>query len=191
MSDLSLQPLPLPGLFCLQQKVHEDDRGRFARLFCEGSLAALGEPLHVRQINHSRTLARGSVRGLHFQFPPHAESKLICCLRGAVWDVAVDLRQGSPTFLHWHAEHLQAGDGRSLLLSPGFAHGFQTLSDDAELLYLHSADYAPEHEGGLLADDPRLAIAWPLPLAGRSARDLSHPPLTDSFTGIHLSGVNL
>jgi dTDP-4-dehydrorhamnose 3,5-epimerase len=186
MSELSLQALPLAGLYCLQQAVHADERGRFARLFCEGSLAAFGQPLHVRQINHSRTALRGTVRGLHFQHPPQAESKLICCLRGAVWDVAVDVRRSSPTFLYWHAERLEAGDGRSLLLPPGFAHGFQALSDDAELLYLHSADYAPDYEDGLLADDPRLAIDWPLPIAQRSARDCAHSELTGSFTGVDL-----
>ena len=186
MSELGLQALPLAGLFCLQQKIHEDQRGRFTRLFCEGSLAAFGQPLHVRQINHSRTALRGTVRGLHFQHPPQAESKLICCLRGAVWDVAVDVRQGSATFLHWHAERLEAGDGRSLLLPPGFAHGFQALTDEAELLYLHSADYAPQYEAGLLAEDPRLAIDWPLPVLQRSARDAAHPLLTDSFTGVSL-----
>lgn len=186
MSELSLQALPLAGLFSLQHKVHEDERGRFARLFCQGSLAAFGQPLQIRQINHSRTAQRGSVRGLHFQYPPHAETKLITCLRGAVWDVAVDLRRGSATFLHWHAERLDAGDGRSLLLPPGFAHGFQALSDDAELLYLHSADYSPEHEGGLSPADERLAIAWQLPVSNLSARDAAHPPLATDFQGVEL-----
>lgn len=186
MSELSLVALPLAGLFSLQHKVHEDERGRFARLFCQGSLAAFGQPLQIRQINHSRTAQRGTVRGLHFQYPPHAESKLISCLRGAVWDVVVDLRRGSATFLHWHAECLEAGDGRSLLLPPGFAHGFQTLNDDAELLYLHSADYTPSHEGGLSPSDPRLAINWPLPLNNLSARDAAHPLLGGDFQGVEL-----
>lgn len=186
MSDLQLIELPLPGLFTLQHRVHQDERGRFARLFCEGSLQAFGQPLHIRQINHSRTSQRGTVRGLHFQFPPQAESKLITCLRGAVWDVAVDVRQGSPTFLRWHAERLEAGDGRSLLLPAGFAHGFQALSDDAELLYLHSADYSPGYEGGLSVSDPRLAIDWPLPIQGLSARDAAHPWLGENFQGVAL-----
>ena len=184
MSELSLRALPLEGLFSLQHKAHEDERGRFARLFCQGSLAVIGQPLQIRQINHSRTALRGTVRGLHFQYPPHAETKLITCLRGAVWDVAVDIRRGSATFLHWHAEHLQAGDGRSLLLQPGFAHGFQALSDDAELLYLHSADYSPEHEGGISACDPNLAITWPLPASHLSARDATHPLLAADFQGV-------
>ncbi len=186
MSELRLRELPLAGLFVLTHKVHEDERGRFARLFCVGSLEAFGQPLAIRQINHSRTRECGTVRGLHFQRPPHSEAKLITCLRGAVWDVAVDVRAGSPTFLHWHAERLEAGDGRSLWLPPGFAHGFQALTDDAELLYLHSADYTPGHEDGLSVTDPRLAIGWPLPVKNLSPRDAGHPLLSDEFQGVRL-----
>ena len=185
MSDLLLQSLPLAGLFSVQHKRHGDARGQFARLFCEGGLSELGAPFHVRQINHSRTLGAGSVRGLHYQQGETPEAKLITCLRGEVWDVAVDLRSGSPTFLQWHAERLCAGDGRSLLIPAGFAHGFQVLSDEAELLYLHSADYAPGHEGGLSVHDPRLAIDWPLPVKNLSARDANHPWLDHHFTGVH------
>ncbi|MCY1415354.1 dTDP-4-dehydrorhamnose 3,5-epimerase [compost metagenome] len=184
MSELHLHELPLRGLFSLQHKRHEDARGQFSRLFCEGSLGALGTPFHVRQINHSCTRGEGSVRGLHYQQGDVPEAKLITCLRGEVWDVAVDLRPDSPTFLHWHAEHLRAGDGRSLLVPAGFAHGFQVLSDDAELLYLHSADYAPGKEGGLSVHDPRLAIAWPLPVKNLSARDAAHPGLDQHFAGV-------
>ncbi|AGZ36245.1 dTDP-4-keto-6-deoxy-D-glucose epimerase [Pseudomonas sp. SWI6] len=184
MTDLRLQALPLDGLFSVQHKRHGDARGQFARLFCETSLGELGTPFQVRQINHSHTLGQGSVRGLHYQLGDTPEAKLITCLRGEVWDVAVDLRQGSPTFLQWHAEHLRAGDGRSLLIPAGFAHGFQVLSEEAELLYLHSADYAPGREGGLSVHDPKLAIAWPLPVKNLSARDAEHPWLTPSFTGV-------
>lgn len=184
MSEFMLSPLPLVGLFRVQHKHHADQRGHFSRLFCEGSLASFGQPFHIRQINHSCTREQGSVRGLHYQNGPQAESKLITCLRGEVWDVAVDLRAGSPTFLHWHAEHLRAGDGRSLLLPAGFAHGFQALTDDAELLYLHSADYAPEHEAGLSVLDPQLSIAWPLAVKNLSARDASHPLLDSRFAGV-------
>lgn len=184
MSALALTELPLLGLFCLQHKVHEDARGRFSRLFCEGSLDVAGQPFHVRQINHSVTREKGSVRGLHYQQAAQGEAKLITCMQGAVWDVAVDIRKGSATFLQWHAEYLVAGDGRSLLLPPGFAHGFQALSDDAQLLYLHSADYDPEYEGGLAVDDPRLAISWPLPIINLSTRDASHPLLDHHFQGV-------
>ncbi len=186
MSELSLHALPLKGLWQLQHARHSDERGGFARLFCQASLASAGVAMNIRQINHSVTRQRGAVRGLHYQVPPQAEYKLITCLRGEVWDVAVDVRAGSPTFLHWHAERLCAGDGRSLLLAPGLAHGFQALSDDAELLYLHSADYSPAHEGALSVHDPRLAIAWPLPIAQLSARDQQHPFIDASFAGVAL-----
>lgn len=186
MSEFLLNPLPLAGLFSVQHKRFQDQRGHFARLFCEGSLSAFGQPFHIRQINHSCTHERGSVRGLHYQTAAQPEAKLITCLRGEVWDVAVDLRPESPTFLHWHAEHLRAGDSRSLLIPAGFAHGFQALSDDAELLYLHSCDYAPEHETGLSANDPRLAISWPLPVKNLSLRDAGHPWLDARFAGVRL-----
>ncbi|SDS90664.1 dTDP-4-dehydrorhamnose 3,5-epimerase [Pseudomonas fuscovaginae UPB0736] len=186
MSEFLIQALPLEGLFNVQHKHHADQRGQFSRLFCEGSLTAFGTPFHIRQINHSCTRERGSVRGLHYQNAQAPEAKLITCLRGEVWDVAVDLRPDSPTFLHWHAEHLRAGDGRSLLLPAGFAHGFQALSDDAELLYLHSADYTPQSEGGLSVLDPRLAITWPEAVKNLSARDASHPLIDVSFPGVRL-----
>ncbi|ATR82377.1 dTDP-4-dehydrorhamnose 3,5-epimerase [Pseudomonas sp. HLS-6] len=184
MSQYALHPLPLGGLFRVEHRRHEDERGAFARLFCEGSLQAFGQPFHIRQINHSCTVGRGSVRGLHYQNAEQPEAKYITCLRGEVWDVVVDLRPASPTFLQWHAEHLCAGDGRSLLIPAGFAHGFQVLSEGAELLYLHSADYAPQHEGGLSVHDPRLSIAWPLPVKNLSTRDAGHLWLDDRFAGV-------
>ncbi len=184
MSDLQLQALPLAGLSRVSHKRHEDARGHFSRMFCEGSLSTLGQAFHIRQINHSFTREVGSVRGLHYQQASYPEAKLISCLRGEVWDVVVDLRPGSATFLHWHAERLKAGDGCGLLIPAGFAHGFQALTDDVELLYLHSADYSPEHEAGLSVHDPRLAIAWPLPVKNLSARDRSHPLFDPSFAGV-------
>ncbi|MDU8359796.1 dTDP-4-dehydrorhamnose 3,5-epimerase [Pseudomonas syringae group sp. J309-1] len=186
MSEFMLHALPLEGLFSVQHKYHADERGHFSRLFCEGGLSQFGQPFHIRQINHSCTRERGTVRGLHFQNASLPEAKLISCLRGEVWDVAVDLRPDSATFLHWHAEYLRAGDGRSLLLPAGFAHGFQAMTDDAELLYLHSADYTPGHEGGLSVHDPRLSITWPLPVKNLSERDLSHPLLDAQFAGVRL-----
>ena len=138
----------------------------------------------MAQINHTLTRRRGTVRGLHFQNPPHAEDKLVSCLRGSVFDVGVDLRQGSATFLHWHGEILSADNGRGLLIPRGFAHGFQTLEDDCELLYLHSSAYVPKAEGALNARDPRLNIHWPLEFTDISERDTNHPPITHEFTGI-------
>jgi dTDP-4-dehydrorhamnose 3,5-epimerase len=121
---------------------------------------------------------------MHFQNPPHAEMKLVRCLKGRVWDVAVDLRSGSPTFLRWHAEELAPEGARMLVIPEGCAHGFQALEPESELLYLHTAFYAPEAEGGVSYADPRLAITWPLPVSDLSPRDRSQPPIDHDFRGI-------
>jgi dTDP-4-dehydrorhamnose 3,5-epimerase len=175
---------PLPGLRVVRRLPRADARGFFERVFCAEELAQAGFPGPVAQINRSLTTVRGAVRGLHFQYPPHMEIKLVSCLGGAVYDVAVDLRAGSPTFLTWHAELLSEDNHTSLLLPAGFAHGFQTLSSETEMLYLHSAPYAPGFEGGLHPLDSRLGIAWPEPVACLSERDAGHPPLDPSFQGV-------
>jgi len=180
VAKLTLLPQPLAGLTVIQTAAFEDHRGSFARLFCAQELSALGMG-PIIQINHSLTRALGAVRGLHFQRPPKAEAKLVRCLAGRVLDVAVDLRAGSPTYLKWHAVELSAANRLALFLPRGFAHGFQTLTPDCELLYLHDECYSPEHEGGLRFDDPALAIPWPLPAADLSARDQGHPLLAAGF----------
>ena len=184
MTRVRKLPLSIEGLACIEREPIGDARGSFARLFCDEVYAGLGWPGPVRQINHSRTRGKGSVRGMHFQRAPALEAKLVTCIAGAVFDVAVDLRPDSPTFLRWQGVELAGGDARSLLLPEGFAHGFQVLSDEAELLYFHSAPYAPEHEGGLSPSDPALAIDWPLPIANLSPRDAAHPAIDDHFAGI-------
>lgn len=184
MSKFKLIPAPLPGLTLVERQRIQDHRGFFSRFFCAEELAQAGFRLPVAQMNHTFTARKGAVRGLHFQHPPHAEDKLISCLHGEIFDVAVDLRRDSPTFLRWHAEILSGDNARSLLVPQGFAHGFQTLTDGCELLYLHSRPYASQAEGALNVADPRLAIDWPLPVCDLSARDSSHPFLTLEFTGI-------
>ena len=177
MQRLSADPTPLPGVLRVQRHPVGDARGALARLFCRDILAAAGWHWPVAQVNHTVTRERGTVRGLHFQRSPAAEAKLVHCLQGAVWDVVVDLRPGSPTHLQWHAELLSADNGHALLIPPGCAHGFQTQEDDVHMLYVHSAAHAPAHEGGVHPLDPRLAIAWPLPVQHLSPRDQTHPPL--------------
>lgn len=174
---------PLSGLRILQRKPIGDGRGYLERLFCAEELLALVPGKHLAQINHTLTANRGTVRGLHFQRPPHAETKFVSCLRGEVFDVAVDLRHNSPTFLRWHAEVLSADNHKTLVIPEGFAHGFQTLTDDCEMLYFHTAAYQAEAEGGLNAQDFRLAIKWPLGVTILSDRDRSHPMLTNEFEG--------
>lgn len=187
MSRFTLIETGIGGLRIVERQRLGDERGFLSRLFCAEELASAGWDKPVAQINHTWTQARGTVRGLHFQRPPHAEMKLVTCLRGAVWDVGLDLRAGSPTFLHWRAVELSADNGRALLIPQGFAHGFQALTDDCELLYLHSAPYAAQAEGGLSSTDPTLAIAWPLPIALRSGRDEHQPGVTPEFTGLDLN----
>lgn len=177
---------PLSGLKVVRSTPHRDARGAFVRLFCARELEPLLGRRQIVQINHSITNRTGAVRGMHFQHPPNAELKMIRCLHGRVWDVAVDLRAGSPTFLNWHAQELSAGDATMVVIPEGFAHGFQALEPDSELLYLHTAYYAPPSEGGLRHDDPRLDIAWPLAPQDISDRDLAHPLLDNHFTGVTL-----
>jgi dTDP-4-dehydrorhamnose 3,5-epimerase len=184
MKRFTLTDTPLAGLALLTRHPIGDQRGYLERLFCRMELADLLEGRGIEQINHTLTAKAGTVRGMHFQYPPHAEMKLVTCLKGEVFDVAVDLRRHSPTFLCWHAEHLSAANHRTLIIPEGFAHGFQTLTDDCELLYLHTAAYHADAEGALNALDPRLGIAWPLPVGDRSDRDQAHPFLDDSFTGV-------
>lgn len=183
---MKLLTTPIDGVFVAETTPYADQRGMFVRSYCERELAAAIGERRIVQINMSRTRAVGAVRGLHFQRPPHAEMKLIRCVKGKVFDVAVDLRVGSPTFLHWHAEELSPDNARMMIIPEGCAHGFQALATDSELLYLHTAFYAPESEGAVLYSDARLNIAWPLHVTDLSDRDRKHPPLTADFAGISL-----
>ena len=186
MSRFSIFDTPLASLKIVERQQLGDSRGFLSRLFCAEELAAAGWGEPIAQINQTVTQKQGTIRGMHFQRPPHAEMKLVTCLRGAIWDVAVDLRARSPTFLQWHAEELSATNRRALLIPKGFAHGFQTLCDDCELLYLHSALYTPAAEAGLNPKDPMLSIAWPLAIAELSARDEQHLMLNQHFKGVTL-----
>jgi dTDP-4-dehydrorhamnose 3,5-epimerase len=177
MSRFEVMDTPLAGLKRVQRHRLGDSRGFLSRLFCAEELALAGWHLPIAQLNHTYTARRGTVRGLHFQRAPHAEAKLVSCLRGEVWDLAVDLRPDSATFGRWHAVTLSADNGCALLIPEGFAHGFQALSDDVELLYCHSAAFAPQAEAGLHPQCPQLAIAWPLVITELSARDAGHAGL--------------
>lgn len=175
---------PLAGLWVVETVPRGDARGRLTRLSCELTLQTIHPGLHFRQVNLSYSAQRGTVRGMHFQRPPAAEVKLVRCLRGRVFDVAVDLRAGSPTLGRWHGVELADNNERQLLIPQGFAHGFQTLTDDVELLYQHSADYEAACEDGVRHDDPVLAIAWPLPVTVLSDRDRSHRLIDAQFQGV-------
>lgn len=176
---------PIAGLHLVHRRTHVDERGAFSRLYCRDTLADAGG--QVSQVNHSVSRNRGTVRGLHFQHPPYAEVKLVSCIAGRVFDVAVDLRHGSPTFLHWWGCELSAENGVALWIPSGCAHGFQALEDNSALIYLHSQPYVPEAEGVVHVHEPRLqpgAIAWPLPVEGLSTRDEQAPFLQGDFQGL-------
>lgn len=172
-------PTAIAGAFEIRHDVHSDARGRFSRQYCESEFAEAGLNTHWVQVNHSVTLGRGSVRGMHFQRPPAAEAKLVSCPYGRAYDVAVDLRRGSATFLRWAA--VEIDEGTSFYIPEGCAHGFQALADEVHLIYQHSAFYSPDAEGGVGHDDPTLGIAWPLPVGTVSDRDCSFPLIDGSF----------
>lgn len=182
---LKVNLTPLPGVFEVASSLHNDQRGKFYRAFCDQEIAQVLQDRTVRQANLSTTSTRGTIRGLHFQHPPAAEMKMVRCLRGRIFDVAVDLRRHSPTFLKYHTVELRGHDGKMLLIPEGCAHGFQTLEDDVEMLYLHTAPYVPEAEGGIKFDDPTLGIPWPLPPLNVSSRDASLSGIDENFGGIN------
>lgn len=184
MRQFTILDTPLMGLRIIERQTLGDDRGFLSHLFCADGLASAGWCAPVAQINHSLTEKQGTVRGMHFQYPPHAEMKLVTCLQGVVWDVAVDLRVGSPTFLQWYGQELSDVNQCSMLIPEGFAHGFQTLTDHCELLYLHSSAYAPDAEAGLNPNDPILKLSWPITITELSLRDSSHPMLNQQFPGL-------
>ena len=172
---MELRETPLSGAFLIDLSRRGDSRGFFARLFCEKEFAAAGLEANYVQINDSLSSNAGTLRGLHYQLPPFQEVKVVRCIRGALWDCIVDLRPASPTFKRWFGVTLSA-DNRTMLYVPrGFAHGFITLSEDAEVVYLVSAPYAPEHERGLRWSDPELAIEWPRQPAEMSDKDAGWP----------------
>ena len=182
---------PIEGLQLLQRKPAGDSRGYLERMFCTEELKSLISGVGIEQINHTRTSRPGTVRGLHFQYPPYAEVKFVSCLAGEVFDVAIDVRQGSDTFLHWHAEVLSADNHRTLVIPQGVAHGFQTLTENCEMLYFHSAAYHPGAEGGLNPNDPAIDIRWPREVTELSPRDAAHPLVTKDFAGVNLSATRL
>ncbi len=179
-----IESTPIPGIRVITTESLVDHRGVFTRLFCEKELAPVLAGRKIVQINHTLTAMKGALRGLHFQYPPHAEMKIVRCLKGRVCDVALDLRADSPGFLTWYAQELTPVNNKSLVIPEGCAHGFQVLEENSELLYLHTAFYTKEAEGGIFYNDPRLSIKWPLPVTDISDRDQTHPLLNIEFKGI-------
>ena len=175
--DTSIQ-----GLKLLQRKPIRDDRGYLERMFCSKEMKSLIPGKNIVQINHTLTAKRGTVRGMHFQRPPHAEIKFISCLRGEVFDVAVDIRRDSPTFLRWHAEILNVENHKTLVIPEGFAHGFAAL-EESYVFYKTTKEYAREYERGILWNDPDIGIKWPIDNPNVSDRDKNSSRLKEAKTG--------
>ena len=180
---LNIKNTNFEGLFIIEPNIFEDNRGSFSRIFCENELSSILD-FNIKQINHSVTSKRGTIRGLHFQYEPNSEIKMIKCVKGSVFDVVVDIRRNSETFLKVFSIELSEFNNKIIFIPKGFAHGFQALEDDTELIYLHSSLYKPSNEGALNPVDKILDITWPEDISNISEKDRNHPFITDKFKGI-------
>jgi dTDP-4-dehydrorhamnose 3,5-epimerase len=183
---MKFAPLPLRDAYRIEIEPFRDQRGSFSRICCRNELAQIGHQKEFVQINYSFTQAAGAVRGMHFQYPPKAETKMVKCLRGKVFDVIIDIRKDSDSFLQWYGEILSEKNNYMMYIPEGFAHGFQTLQPDTALLYFHTEFYDPQYEGGLRYNDPVIDVRWPEKISDISERDANHPMLKDDFQGVEL-----
>ena len=184
MGKLSIKTTPFQGVYVIETDVFYDNRGAFARWFDDRELSDIIGNQRIVNVNYSKTVHKGSIRGMHFQFPPDTETKMVRCIHGRIIDVIVDIREGSPTFLQHFSIELSEGNMKLLYVPKGFAHGFQSLEDNSEIMYLVTSYYSPENECGLNPLDPRLGIEWPLPIGDMSTKDRGRPNITESFKGI-------
>lgn len=187
MSKLTITPLRLKGTYLIETNPFKDTRGVFARFFCKTEMEQLLDGKQIVNINFSKNCRKGAVRGLHYQLPPFAELKMPRCIKGKVLDVFVDVRKNSPTFLQWDTVELSEENMKMVVVPEGFAHGFQSLQDNSEIVYLTTQHFSSEYERGLNINDPSLNIKLPLTITDLSDRDSKHPFLTDiAFEGVIL-----
>jgi dTDP-4-dehydrorhamnose 3,5-epimerase len=183
---MKFHPAALNGAYLIDLQKRGDDRGFFARMYCETEFREHGLATNFVQINNSLSSKRGTLRGMHYQLPPASEVKVVRCIRGALYDVILDLRPQSPTFGKSFGAELSAENRRMMYVPNGFAHGFLTMTDDTEAFYLVSAAYAPELERGVRFDDPRMNVMWPEPPVEVSGKDRSWPDFSPEYHGIEL-----
>ena len=176
----------LSGCYIINPEPHSDSRGWFARIFCKDEFIKINHHKEWLQLNHSATFKKGTIRGMHYQLPPFSEVKMVRCISGIIYDVVIDLRENSPTFLKWLGIELSAANKKMLYIPEGFAHGFQTLTDNCELIYHHTAMHTPGSEGGIRFNDEKIKIKWPLPVSEISERDSNHEYLKNDFKGIRI-----
>ncbi len=179
----------IKDMYIIEPKPFQDERGSFSRVFCENELKEISLTKRIVQINHSTTTKKGAIRGMHFQLPPKAEIKIVKCIRGSILDVGIDLRKDSSTFLQWHGEILSEDNMKLLVIPEGFAHGFQALVENIEMIYFVTEVYAPQNEGGVRFNDPKIKINWPLEITDISKKDNEWPYLDEDFKGINTKGI--
>ncbi|MBI5208112.1 MAG: dTDP-4-dehydrorhamnose 3,5-epimerase [Candidatus Firestonebacteria bacterium] len=179
-------PIFLEDAYIIDPEPVIDERGSFARLFCKKEFVKIGLKSEIVQINQSITRQKGTIRGLHYQILPMTEMKIVKCIKGSVFDVIVDIRKGFPTFLKWYGDVLSEGNQKMIFIPKGFAHGFQTLEDNCEMLYFHTEFYSKEHDRGLKFNDTALGIQWMLDVKEISKKDSSYLPISNNFMGIEL-----
>jgi len=172
---------PLKGAFEITLEPFSDERGLFARTFCKKEFSNIGFDAEFVQFNFSKNAYKGTIRGLHYQAPPFTETKLIRCIRGKVYDIMVDLRIDSPSYMNYFGVELSEENMKMVLIPDGFAHGFQTLEDNSQLIYHHTAFYTPGYERGIRYNDPELNIQWPLPVSIISEKDKNYPLISKTF----------
>ncbi len=178
---MKFHELPVQGAFLIELEKFGDSRGFFGRAFCRNEFADHGLATEFVQVNNSLSADKGTLRGMHYQLAPHAETKVVRCIRGALYDVIVDIRPDSPTFGKWHGEELSAENRNMLYVPRGFAHGFITLEDDTEAFYFVDNFYAPDHERGVRWNDPKFGIDWPIEPAVLSDKDQAHPDFDPAY----------
>jgi dTDP-4-dehydrorhamnose 3,5-epimerase len=178
--------IPLKGAYLLEPEPFEDERGSFARLFCRKEMSFIPGIGEIVQVNQSITALKGTVRGMHYQLPPYAEVKVIKAIKGSIFDVIVDIRRGSPTFLKWYGRKLSLHESIMMCVPMGFAHGFQSLEDDSEIIYFVTQYYSRSEERGIRYNDPIIGIEWPVQVTMISEKDRGNPLLAGTFEGIDL-----
>ena len=188
---MKLETTHIEDLFVLRRPVHQDSRGQFTRLFAAEGLASAGRPTEAVHVNTSTSEKTGTLRGIHFQYPPFAEAKVVACTAGAIWDVGVDLRPGSPTQYQWFGIKLTPHNGLSMVIPEGFGHAFITLEPNSTAVYVVSTVYAVEHESGIRYDDPALAIKWPRIPTSFSDKDLAWGPVRSRIEEINTKFASL
>ena len=176
----------IKGLYVAELEPFSDNRGFFVRAYCNKELEEINIEKPIKQINHSLTSTVGSIRGMHYQNYPYSEIKMVRCISGEVFDVAIDLRKGSDTFLQWHGEYLSVENSKMMIIPEGFAHGFQVIKPNSEMLYFHTENYAKNSESGILYSDKKIGVKWPIKAVDISDRDLKHETISKEFRGVNV-----